>query len=145
MGFLSYSDCVDTVNYISNILYISILIIIELSPSSLTSEVSVKVVQPAHLQLQLIPHGFLQGFPLGGGFGKVFVSLWHQLNLCFQLLTSKREKKLNYFEDWRKPMHQIFIIILHTVLFLLNSHIDILCYYLYVESIFIDHKSYSAV
>ena len=54
-------------------------------PCSLTSEVPVEVMQPAHLQLQLVPHGFLQGLPLGGRLSEVFIGLGHQLDLCFQL------------------------------------------------------------
>lgn len=72
---------------------------IEPCPCSLTSEVPVEVVQPAHLQLQLVPHGFLQGFPLGGGLGKVFIGLWHQLDLCFQLPTGKGGKEGNHVRD----------------------------------------------
>lgn len=42
---------------------------------SLTSEVPVEVMQTSHLQLKFIPHGFLQGLPLGGRLGQVFVGL----------------------------------------------------------------------
>ena len=65
---------------------------------ALTSEVSVEVMKSAHLELQFVPHGFLKGFPLRGGLSKVFIGLWHQLDLCFQLPTDTRQKE--YTENY---------------------------------------------
>lgn len=60
---------------------------------ALTPQVSVEVVQAPHLQLQLVPHGFLQSFSLGRGLSQVLVGLRHQLDLRFQLQTGEEAQR----------------------------------------------------
>ncbi len=50
-----------------------------------TSQVSVKVVHPLYFSLQLIPHGFLQSFPLCRTFHQSLIRLRYPLNLQLQL------------------------------------------------------------
>lgn len=66
---------------------------------ALTSEVPVEVVQPSYLQLELVPHGLLQGLPLGGGLGEIFIGLRHQLDLSFQLRLETEKKSLARVPD----------------------------------------------
>lgn len=64
--------------------------------ASLTFQVPVKVLEPPHLTISLVPHGFLQGFPLGRGLDKVFIILRDALDLALQLGRRNGQARVRY-------------------------------------------------
>lgn len=77
---------------------------------SLTFQVPVEVLEPSHLTISLVPHGFLQGFPLGRCLDEVFVILRDALDLALQLGWRKGQARVRYSWNeerkgrcWPKP------------------------------------------
>lgn len=63
---------------------------------SLTFQVPVEILEPSHLTISLVPHGFLQGFPLGRRLDEVFVILRDALDLALQLGWRKGQARVRY-------------------------------------------------
>lgn len=57
---------------------------------SLTSKIPVEVLQPPHFTVHFVPHGLLQGLPLGRGSRQALVGLGEPLDFTFQLQEAER-------------------------------------------------------